>query len=203
MREDDVAATRLRMAQEVRLLAEQGVAKKQFYLGRFYESGLGGFPKNYAEAEKWYRKAADQGYAPAQCMLADLYYWGREGLPKNAAEAWFWHHRAAEQGSGYSRFQVANMCALGELGAQSYVAAVYWYHFYAQASHTHFCGAKQLQLGICVLPTKGTPTPSTGSELCTPMGSVCRRTMYLHTCGPTYQRRRATKTRQRTETWLQ
>ena len=123
---DDVDATRLRMAQELRSLAEQGVAKKQYYLGRYYEAGLDGFPQNYAEAEKWYRKAAEQGYADAQCQLGDMYFRGQRVL-KNAAEAWEWYLLAAEQGSEYSQSQLAYMCALGAGRDQSYAAAVYWY----------------------------------------------------------------------------
>ena len=50
---------------EMKALAEQGIAAAQFNLGVMYDNGEG-VPENDAEAVKWYRKAADQGDADAQ-----------------------------------------------------------------------------------------------------------------------------------------
>ena len=40
-----------------RVLADQGDARAQDRLGVIYENGLG-VPRNYPEAERWYRRAA-------------------------------------------------------------------------------------------------------------------------------------------------
>ena len=56
--------------------AESGDAKAQARLGYSYFSGRG-VPKNYAQAEVWWRKAADQGDANAQYNLGALYDQGR------------------------------------------------------------------------------------------------------------------------------
>src|SRR5205823_11615763 len=45
-----------------RLAAEQGDARAQNALGRFFEDGRGGLPKDGREAVRLYRLAADQGY---------------------------------------------------------------------------------------------------------------------------------------------
>ena len=45
--------------------AQQGNAVAEFDLGNACHFGQG-VPKNYAQADYWYKKAADQGYAPAE-----------------------------------------------------------------------------------------------------------------------------------------
>ncbi len=45
---------------EFRLLAEQGHAEAQLYLGIMYSQGLG-VPKDFVQAYRWYTLAADQG----------------------------------------------------------------------------------------------------------------------------------------------
>ncbi len=54
------------------MAAEQGDAAAQYNLGTLYFNGQG-VPKNYAEAEKWFRLAANQGNAMAQTALNRLY----------------------------------------------------------------------------------------------------------------------------------
>jgi len=49
--------------------AESGNPDDQFHLGLHYQQGQHGFPKDYSEAAKWYRKAAEQGHAGAQLYL--------------------------------------------------------------------------------------------------------------------------------------
>ena len=88
---------------EVRKAAEQGNAEAQFYLGFYYEQGVGvGVTKDLAEAAKWYRKAAEQGHAIAQYNLGVFYAQGA-GVTKDLAEAVKWFRKAAEQ--GYARAQ--------------------------------------------------------------------------------------------------
>ena len=47
---------------DMKALAELGMAAAQFNLALMYDHGEG-VPENDAEAVKWYRKAADQGLA--------------------------------------------------------------------------------------------------------------------------------------------
>jgi TPR repeat protein len=68
-----------------RPLANQGVARAQYFLGVMYDRGQG-VPQDYAEALKWYRLAADQGVVSAQTTLGIMYRTGR-GVPQDYAEA--------------------------------------------------------------------------------------------------------------------
>ncbi len=49
---------------DIRAKAESGNIAAQVAIGGMYEKG-DGFPKDFAEAAKWFRKAADQGSADA------------------------------------------------------------------------------------------------------------------------------------------
>ena len=53
---------------EWKMLADQGHAGAQYFLGLMYASGRG-VPEDDAEAARWYRLAADQGHAGAQHNL--------------------------------------------------------------------------------------------------------------------------------------
>ena len=61
---------------EFELLAEQGDADAQFFLGFMYGDGQGVAPDD-AEAVKWYRRAAEQDHADAQNNLGFMYERGR------------------------------------------------------------------------------------------------------------------------------
>jgi TPR repeat protein len=56
-----------------------------------------GLPKNYREAERWFRLAAEQGDATAQANLGLLYANGY-GLPRDYVQAYIWFSRAGAQG---------------------------------------------------------------------------------------------------------
>lgn len=67
-------------------LAEQGDSNAQAMLGFMYERGRG-VPQDYAEMEKWYRRAAKQGNVGAQLTLQ---------LMRERAGKEMWHRGAAE-----------------------------------------------------------------------------------------------------------
>src|SRR5512134_1902679 len=67
-------------------LAEQGNSNAQVMLGFMYDQGRG-VPRDYAEMEKWYRRAAKQGNIGAQYTLR---------LMKERAEKEMWHRGAAD-----------------------------------------------------------------------------------------------------------
>ena len=82
---------------EMKALADKGLAWAQFNLGVMYDTGEG-VPENDAEAVKWYRKAADQGNAAAQFNLGIMYANG-EGVPENNIRAYVWWSMAKTQGN--------------------------------------------------------------------------------------------------------
>ena len=82
---------------EMKALADKGLAWAQYFLGNMYDTGEG-VPENDAEAAKWFRKAADQGYADAQLNLGFSYANG-EGVPENNIRAYVWWSMAKTQGS--------------------------------------------------------------------------------------------------------
>ena len=47
-----------------------------YYLGMYYEQGLGGLRKNSNDAIYWYKKAADSGNVDAQFRLSEIYWEG-------------------------------------------------------------------------------------------------------------------------------
>ncbi len=73
--------------------ARQGDATAQYYLGRLYESGVGG-RQDYALAARYYTSAARQQHPYAQAALAILYAYGK-GLPQDFTLSYRWSSLAA------------------------------------------------------------------------------------------------------------
>jgi len=71
-----------------RLLAEQGNADAQSFLGIMYYEGQG-VSQDYVETAMWYRKAAEQGFASAQYALGHMYEYGK-GIPQELAQVAKW-----------------------------------------------------------------------------------------------------------------
>jgi len=87
--------------EEVRDLADQGVAPAQSGLGMLYLSpGSGAGRLDYNEFEKLTRKAAEQGYPVAQFNLSYAYALG-DGVERNEEQALHWMVMAAK--GGYAR----------------------------------------------------------------------------------------------------
>ena len=63
-------------------LAEKGHAKSQGRLGAIYLYGLGGVPKDFKKAFKWFKLGAEQDHASAQVFLGKMYYEGK-GVPQD------------------------------------------------------------------------------------------------------------------------
>ncbi|MBV8905090.1 MAG: sel1 repeat family protein, partial [Acidobacteriia bacterium] len=74
--------------------AENGIVLAAAALGDIYYSG-DGIARDYAEAEKWYRKAAEQGIASAEFGLGIMYDLG-QGVPQDYKQAMEWYTKAAE-----------------------------------------------------------------------------------------------------------
>jgi uncharacterized protein len=106
-------------------LAQSGDLPAQMFLARLNDSWRY-WPRRYAEAAKWYRRAAEQGSFAAQERLADMYL-RRQGLPFSPEEAARWYRRAAEQGSSpHSQYELSRMYAEGWGVPKDYVAAYMW-----------------------------------------------------------------------------
>jgi len=88
--------------------ALKGDAEAQFDLGKNYETGRIGLPKDIAQAEHWYREAANQGDPFAQASLAILYDFGK-GVPKDAVQALMWYELATAGTKGGDRISIVEM----------------------------------------------------------------------------------------------
>jgi TPR repeat protein len=96
--------------------ADQGYADAQLWVGRHYEAGDAGFPKNEREAVHYYKLAVEQGHAWAQAMLGAVYQEGRGGLAANGAEAARLYKLAADQGNAAAQMGLGIMYRNGTGG---------------------------------------------------------------------------------------
>jgi TPR repeat protein len=118
---------------EIRKLADQGLAEAQYALGFLYDNGRG-VPKNDAEAMKWFRKAADQGNAKAQYALGLGYFIGK-GVPKDDAEAMKWFRKAADQGNAKAQYNLGVGYYNGEGVPKNYIEAYIWLSLSSAKGH--------------------------------------------------------------------
>ncbi len=88
--------------------ARNGDADAQFELGKNYETGRIGLPKDLSEAQYWYRKAADQGDAYAEASLGILFNFGK-GVQRDYAQAYLWYERAVTHAQGSNRDSIVEM----------------------------------------------------------------------------------------------
>lgn len=137
-------------------LAVSGNAQAQEKIGRLYDRGKG-LPKDYAEAERWYRRAAEKGDAPAQSRLAFMYRSGKAGSksigPENYAEALNWYRKAAEQGNALAQVGLGYMSWGGQGTEVDHVAAATWFRKAAEQGNA----LAQLGLGTLYELGKGVP----------------------------------------------
>jgi hypothetical protein len=88
--------------------AQKGDAEAQFELGKNYETGRIGLPKDYAQALHWYRAAADQGDPYAEASLAIMYNFGK-GVAKDLVQAYMWYEIAASHATGGNRDSIIEL----------------------------------------------------------------------------------------------
>jgi uncharacterized protein len=88
--------------------AQKGDAEAQFDLGKNYESGRIGLPRDISQAQYWYRKAADQGDPFAEASLGILFNFGK-GVTRDYVQAYIWYERAALHSSGGDRVTIVEM----------------------------------------------------------------------------------------------
>jgi TPR repeat protein len=88
--------------------AQKGDAEAQFELGKNYETGRIGLPKDLVQAEHWYRLAADQGDPFAEASLALLYQFGK-GVRQDSLQALMWYEVAIARSTGGDRASIAEL----------------------------------------------------------------------------------------------
>src|SRR5580700_4451358 len=88
--------------------AQHGDAESQFELGKNYETGRIGLPKDLAQAEHWYREAAVQGDPYAEASLGLLYQFGK-GLSQDSVQALMWFEVALTHSKGGDRDSIAEL----------------------------------------------------------------------------------------------
>jgi hypothetical protein len=88
--------------------AQKGDADAQFELGKNYETGRIGLPKDMAQARHWYEAAADQGDPYALASLAILYNFGK-GVQKDLVEALMYYELAVTRAQGGNKDSIVEM----------------------------------------------------------------------------------------------
>jgi uncharacterized protein len=89
--------------------ALKGDAEAQFDLGKNYETGRIGLPKDFAQAEHWYRESAAQGDPYAEASLAILLQFGKGGIHVDQVQAYMWYQLAVAHSSGADQETIVEM----------------------------------------------------------------------------------------------
>jgi len=126
----------------LREAANLGYGPAQFYLGKLYETGEAGVPKDMMEARRWTERAAVAGDRKAMHNLA-LYFFEGSGGPKNPAAAGVWFHRAAELGLTDSQYNLGRLYEEGLGVSQNAAEAYKWYVIAARAGDSEGRAAAQ------------------------------------------------------------
>jgi localization factor PodJL len=119
----------------LRTAANLGYAPAQRRLGKLYEDGGAGVPKDEAEGRRWTQRAAANGDARGMHNLGLDYYEGSGGV-KNLAVAAQWFNRAAELGLRDSQYNLARFYEAGMGVKQDLPTAYKWYLIAARAGDT-------------------------------------------------------------------
>ena len=88
--------------------AQKGDAEAQFELGKNYETGRIGLPKDFAQARHWYEAAANQGDPYALASLGILYNFGK-GVEKDLVEALMYYELAVPRAKGGNRDSIVEL----------------------------------------------------------------------------------------------
>ncbi len=102
----------------IKRLAESGSAPYQSLLGLFYNGVLPEFGSrqlDYAEAQRWLKKAAAQGDGGAEVVLGNAYSAG-QGVTADAEQAIRWWERAAKRGDKAADLNLARAYLFGNGG---------------------------------------------------------------------------------------
>ncbi len=132
-------------------LAEQGFAKAQFKLGRYYELGEG-VPKDIEKAISWYTNAAEQGDIKALYNLSMLWFNG-QNVPQDYEKVVEWLTKAANQGLAQAQYFLGNLSNEGIVMPQDYGEAMKWFRKAADQGYA----SAQYGLGYLYATGRGVP----------------------------------------------
>ena len=132
-------------------LAEQGFAKAQFKLGRYYELGEG-VPKDIEKAISWYTNAAEQGDIKALYNLSMLWFNG-QNVPRDYEKVVEWLTKAANQGLAQAQYFLGNLSNEGIVMPQDYGEAMKWFRKAADQGYA----SAQYGLGYLYATGRGVP----------------------------------------------
>ncbi|KAG8624971.1 hypothetical protein KVT40_006722 [Elsinoe batatas] len=125
---DDIFKDESYAAQLFTQAAELGHAEANLQLGRAYELGLLGCPKDAALSVHFYNGAATRGVPDAMMALCAWYMVGAEPvLEKDEAEAYEWAKKAAELGLPKAEYAVAYFTEMGIGCRRDPLEANKWY----------------------------------------------------------------------------
>jgi uncharacterized protein len=88
--------------------AKKGEADAQFDLGKNYETGRIGLPRDPVQAEHWYQEAANQNDPYAEASLAIMLNFGR-GIPVDVVQAFALYQRAVMHSKGADRDSIQEL----------------------------------------------------------------------------------------------
>jgi TPR repeat protein len=88
--------------------ARQGDRDAQFELGKNYETGRIGLPKDLSKAQYWYEQAAAQGDPYAEASLGILFNFGK-GVERDYFRACVWYERAISHSSPADRQDIVEL----------------------------------------------------------------------------------------------
>ena len=123
-----------------------GDAEALFSVAESFDYGVGGAPKDYEKAVKYYRLAAEQGHAGAQCNLGFCYDEG-QGVTQSYTEAVKYYRLAAEQGHATAQCNLGLCYEKGQGVTLSKEEAIKWYKKAAQQGDSRAKEALQ-RLGV-------------------------------------------------------
>jgi hypothetical protein len=88
--------------------ALKGDHDAQFELGKNYETGRIGLPKDIVQAQRWYRAAAEQGDPYAEASLGILYEFGK-GVTADPVAALMWYEIAISRAPAGDRDSIEDL----------------------------------------------------------------------------------------------
>ena len=119
-----------------RAAAQAGLPRGMANYGLAFEAGVGGLPRDPAQAMQWYRRAADVGNGKGMMEIGSLYASG-SGVEKDSAEALRWYRRAADAGNSVAMVGIGSFYLEGTGVTKDDVQSMQWYRRAADAGSAY------------------------------------------------------------------
>ena len=122
----------------LRMAAEKGNAKAQFYIGKMIREGKGA-QCDIEEAVHWLRLSASQGFAEAQSLLGILFCVGKE-VEQDIDEGLKWISEAADMCDCHMQLILGELYYYGKYEVQDYEKAAMWFERAAERENASYYG---------------------------------------------------------------